>query len=65
MERFMAEDLVARLQHGGVDGEVGLRAGVRLDVGVLGAEELLGALDGELLDDLSTCSQPPYQRLPG
>jgi len=23
---------------------------VRLDVGVLGAEELLGALDGELLD---------------
>ena len=34
------------------DGGVGLRAGVRLDVGVLGAEELLGAVDRELLDDV-------------
>ena len=33
-----------------VDGHVGLGAGVRLDVGVLGAEELLGALDGQRLD---------------
>jgi hypothetical protein len=45
-----AEDLVSGLQHGGVDGEVGLRAGVRLDVGVLGVEEFFGALDGEHLD---------------
>ena len=29
---------------------VGLAPGVRLHVGVLGAEELLGAVDGELLD---------------
>ena len=43
---------VAGLQHGEVDGHVGLRAGVRLHVGVLGAEELLGALDGEFLDDV-------------
>ena len=35
-----------------VDGRVGLRAGVRLDVGVLGAEELLGAVDRELLGDV-------------
>ena len=33
-----------------VDGHVGLGARVRLDVHVLGAEELLGPLDGELLD---------------
>src|SRR5690606_4858489 len=37
-----------RLEHGGV----GLRAGVRLDVGVIGAEQLLGAVDGQLLDDV-------------
>ena len=35
-----------------VDGRVGLRAGVRLDVGVLGAEQLLGAVDRELLGDV-------------
>ena len=46
------EDLVAGLEHGEVDGGVRLRAGVRLDVGVLRAEELLGAVDGELLDDV-------------
>ena len=43
------EDAVARLQQGHVDGRVGLRAGVRLHVDVLGAEDLLGAVDGELL----------------
>ena len=47
-----AEHRVARLERGEIDGRVGLRAGVRLDVGVLGAEELLGAVDGELLDDV-------------
>ncbi|MNE43560.1 hypothetical protein D3C80_1377410 [compost metagenome] len=31
---------------------VGLAAGVRLDVGVVGAEQLLGAVDGQLLDDV-------------
>ena len=44
-----AEDRVARLQQRVVDGRVGLRAGVRLHVGVLGAEQLLGAVDRELL----------------
>ena len=33
-----------------VRGHVRLRAGVRLHVGVLGAEELLGAVDRQLLD---------------
>ena len=46
------EHLVAGLEHGEIDGHVGLAAGVRLDVGVLGAEELLRAVDGELLDDV-------------
>ena len=36
-----AEDDVARLAGREVDGHVGLRAGVRLDVGVVAAEELL------------------------
>ncbi len=45
-----AEDRVARLQQREVRGHVRLRAGVRLDVRVLGAEELLRAVDRELLD---------------
>ena len=44
-----AEDRVAGLEHGHVDGLVRLRARVRLHVGVLRAEELLHALDGEAL----------------
>ena len=47
-----AHDRVAGLQQRVVDGGVGLRAGVRLDVGVLGAEQRLGAVDRELLDDV-------------
>ena len=35
-----------------VGGGVGLRAGVRLHVGMLGAEELLGAVAGQVLDDV-------------
>ena len=41
---------VARLQQRVVDGRVGLRARVRLDVRVLGAEQRLRAVDRELLD---------------
>ncbi len=40
------------LQQRQVDGGVGLRAGVRLHVGVVGAEQLLGAVDGQLLGDV-------------
>jgi hypothetical protein len=47
-----AHDRVARVEQGEVDGRVGLRAGVRLHVGVLGPEQLLGAVDRELLDDV-------------
>ena len=44
------EDRVARLQDGHVRRHVRLGAGVRLDVRVLGPEQLLRAVDGELLD---------------
>ncbi|MCY1438595.1 hypothetical protein D9M71_548010 [compost metagenome] len=45
-----AEDGVAGIQQRQVDRRVGRGAGVRLDVGVVGAEQLLGAIDGQLLD---------------
>src|SRR4029079_7134434 len=44
------EDRVARLQRRHVHGHVRLRAGVRLDVRVLGAEQLLRTVDRRLLD---------------
>ena len=43
-----AHDGVARLQQSEVHRDIGLGAGVGLDIGVLGAEELLGPLDGEV-----------------
>ena len=53
---------VAGLDEGAVRGEVGARPAVRLQVGVLGAEQLLGALDAELLgpvDDLAAAVVAP------
>ncbi len=47
-----AEDGVARLQHGHIGGGVGLRAGVRLHVDVLAAEDLLGAVARQVLDHI-------------
>ena len=44
------EDGVARLQDRKIHGGVGLTAGVRLDVGVIAAEELLDPLAGQLLN---------------
>ena len=41
---------VAGLEQRLVDAHVGVGARVGLDVGVLGAEQFLGAVDGELLD---------------
>jgi hypothetical protein len=46
----MPRKRVAGLQQGHEHRLVGLRARVRLDVGVAGAEQLLGPLDGERLD---------------
>ena len=47
-----AQDRVAGLQNGQKHRHVGLRAGVRLDVGVLGSKQRLGAVDGQRLDDV-------------
>ena len=47
-----AEDGLAGLEEGHEGGGVGLGAGVGLDVGMLGAEEELGAVAGEVLDDV-------------
>jgi hypothetical protein len=47
-----AEDGVAGVEHGGERGLVGLGAGVGLDVGVFGAEQLFGAVAGEVFDDV-------------
>ena len=44
-----AQHRVARLQRGHVNGNVGLRARMRLHVGVLGAEQRFRAVDGQLL----------------
>ncbi len=49
MRQVEAEEGLARREEGEVHGEVGRRAGVRLDVGVLGAEERLRPLDGQAL----------------
>uniref|UniRef100_E6PYW2 Uncharacterized protein n=1 Tax=mine drainage metagenome TaxID=410659 RepID=E6PYW2_9ZZZZ len=47
-----AEDGVAVVEHGHVCGGVCLGTGVGLNVGVLGAEELFGAVAGEIFDDV-------------
>ena len=47
-----SHDRVARLQHGEINGHIRLRARVRLNVHVLGAEELLRAIDRQTLDDV-------------
>ena len=44
-----AHDGIAQIQQGEVDGQVGLCTGMGLDVGVLGTEQLAGALDGDVL----------------
>ena len=52
MGQIEAQHGVARLEGRQIDGRVGLGAGVRLHVGVLGAEELLRAVAGQVLDDV-------------
>ena len=47
-----ADDRVAGLEQRHIGGEVGLRAGMRLHIGIFCAKELLGAVDGDLLDDV-------------
>ena len=44
------QNLIARLQCGKINRHIGLRTGMRLNVGMFGAEELLRAIDGQLLN---------------
>ena len=50
VRKIHAQHGVARLQRAHVNRNIGLRAGVRLHVGMFGAKDLLGAIDCELLD---------------
>src|SRR5258705_442341 len=50
VREVQAQRGVAGFQRGHVDGDVRGRARMRLHVGVLRAEEFLGAIEGELLD---------------
>ena len=52
MRQAHAEDGVAGLERREEDRLVRLRTGMGLDVGGLGAEQLLDAVDGQLLDDV-------------
>jgi hypothetical protein len=47
-----AQHRVAGFEHRDVDGLIRLASRVRLDVGVIGAKEFLGALDGERFRDI-------------
>ena len=67
-----AEDGVARLEQGEVHRGVGLGARVGLHVDVFGAEQLLGAVDRQLLDDVDvfattvvTTARVPFRVLVG
>ncbi|MNN53327.1 hypothetical protein D3C81_1680720 [compost metagenome] len=52
MGQTHAQESVASLQQGQVDRRVGLGAGVRLDVGIACTEQLLGTVNGQLLDHI-------------
>ena len=49
MRQVHPENRIAVLQGRMIDRHVGLRTGMRLNVGVLGPEYLFGAVDGQLL----------------
>ena len=51
--KIHAEYRIARVQQGEEDSGVCLGAGVRLHIGIIRAEEHLGALDGKRFDDIN------------
>ena len=62
MVEVKTQEGIARIEHSHVHAHVGLRPRVRLNVDVLGAEELLGAVAGEVLDrvhELASAVVPP------
>ena len=57
--QILSHDGIARLQHGELYCHIGLRAGMRLYVHILAAEEFLRPLDVPARSTSSTHSQPP------
>ena len=51
--KIHTHDGVARFQKRKEDGGVGLRTGVRLHVGIIGAKQRLGALNRQLLNNIN------------
>ena len=51
--KIHAEYRVARVKQGEEDGSICLRAGMRLHIGIIRAEEHLGALDGKRFDNIN------------
>ena len=65
MRQGHRQEGVARLQKGAVDGHVGAGPGVRLEVGMVGAEQCLGPFDADRLGlvDLGAASVVPAPRV--
>ena len=65
MGEIHRQDGIARFENGKVDGHVGLGTRVRLDIGVVSAEDLQDPVDGELFDhvDKFTSSVPAAARI--
>ena len=59
-----AEQGVAGLHDGEIGGHVGLRAGMGLHVGVAASEELLRAVDGQILGDVHVFAAAVVARVP-
>ena len=49
MERFMPRTVSPAFEQGKINGQIGLRARMRLHIGVLGAEQLARAVAGNVL----------------
>src|SRR5208337_1869196 len=52
VSKIQSKNRVAGLQDGGVSGLIGLRAGVRLHVGMLRSKEFFGTLPRQIFDDI-------------
>ncbi len=50
--KVQPHDFVTRIEDGEINGHVGLGAGMRLDIGVLGIEKLFEAVTGQVLGDI-------------
>ena len=51
--KIQSHDRVARLNEGDISGKIGLGAGMRLDIGMVGAKKLLGPLDRQRFRDIN------------